>query len=336
MKGLGSAGLAFLVWVTAVSAQTEGTCAANATDRQHIKNTFSDTLALLNGCPGIGGPQGPEGDQGPQGAKGERGFPGAPGELGLDGENGLDGPPGVKGPEGEKGDRGSNGAKGPKGTKGESLEGPKSCQELQDKGWVLSGWYTIYPDGKRPLRVLCDLETDGGGWTVFQRRYDGSVDWDRNWGSYKKGFGDLQSEFWLGNENIHQMTSPGNFQLRIDLQDFENNRAYAAYDNFFIAGEEDKYSLQIGRFTGGNAGDAFPSQNNRHFSTKDQDHDLDGNANCAEGGGGGWWHESCKSSSLNGKYRQKKSRGSGGIIWATFKGPNYSLKASEMKFRPAQ
>lgn len=103
-----------------------------------------------------------------------------------------------------------------------------------DLGMTLTGWYYIYPEGK-PLRVMCDMETDGGGWIVsskmvlcntkqdvrlcsryeqifvqvFQRRSDGSVDFDRNWESYKEGFGNQWSEFWLGNENIHGLTSKG-------------------------------------------------------------------------------------------------------------------------------
>ena len=39
--------------------------------------------------------------------------------------------------------------------------------------------------------VFCDTQTADGGWTVIQRRKDGSVDFNRPWSDYEKGFGDL-------------------------------------------------------------------------------------------------------------------------------------------------
>ena len=77
------------------------------------------------------------------------------------------------------------------------------------------------------MQVLCDMTTNGGGWTVFQRRLNGSVDFYRDWSSYKNGFGDLHGEFWLGNDNLHRLTAAGSVSLRVDLEDFEGNITYA-------------------------------------------------------------------------------------------------------------
>ena len=83
----------------------------------------------------------------------------------------------------------------------------KDCKEAFGKGNRLSGVYTVNPDNEIPFQVYCDMHTDGGGWTVFQRRMDGSVDFYRNWNDYVNGFGDLKGEFWLGLEKIYRLTA---------------------------------------------------------------------------------------------------------------------------------
>ncbi|XP_038058742.1 ficolin-1-like [Patiria miniata] len=99
---------------------------------------------------------------------------------------------------------------------------------LLDAGYRSSGTYTIYPEGfgVGSPRVYCDMGTDGGGWIVFQRRQDGSVDFYRNWAEYQSGFGDLSGEFWLGNDNLVTLTSDdsrGTWELSVDLEDWEGN-----------------------------------------------------------------------------------------------------------------
>ena len=110
--------------------------------------------------------------------------------------------------------------------------------------------YTISPDGGKPIQVLCDMTTDGGGWTVFQRRLDGSVDFYLGWESYKNGFGDLKGEFWLGNDNLHRLTATDDVTLRVDLEDFDGNKTYAEYTTFKVENKTDKYRLLIGGYSG--------------------------------------------------------------------------------------
>ena len=104
--------------------------------------------------------------------------------------------------------------------------------------------------------MLCDMTTDGGGWTVFQRRLDGSVDFYLGWKSYKTGFGDLNNELWLGNDNLHRLTAADDVMLRVDLEDFDGDIRYTEYTTFKVADEGDKYRLLIGGYSG-TAGDTM-------------------------------------------------------------------------------
>ncbi|KAG9466500.1 hypothetical protein GDO78_016567, partial [Eleutherodactylus coqui] len=209
-----------------------------------------------------------------------------------------------------------------------------NCKELQHRGAVLSAWYKIYPDGENSLTVLCDMDTDGGGWIVFQRRYDGTINFLREWNDYKRGFGNQLSEFWLGNDNIHHLTSSGSHKLRVDLIDFDNQHSFAAYTSFYLSGEADNYKLHIGAFTGGSAGDSLGYHNNRPFTTKDRDKDTYKD-NCAITYKGAWWYGNCLHSNLNGQYLGGAHSSYGyGINWKSGKGLNYSYKITEMKFKP--
>ncbi|XP_062973103.1 veficolin-1-like [Elgaria multicarinata webbii] len=282
--------------------------------------------------------------------QGQAGIPGIPGVPGTSGLPGTKGDPGPQGPPGERGSAGALGKAGPKGDKGDkgevcSLEslgscpqqeaGAKDCKELLIRGETLTGWYTIYPTTGKSINVFCDMETDGGGWLVFQRRQDGSVDFYRDWESYKKGFGVQTSEFWLGNDKIHLLTSSGTQQLRIDVTDFNNSRTYAKYTSFKILNENNNYTLAVGSYLDGDMGDSLSGHNGAPFTTRDRDNDVYEIANCAVSFKGAWWYTACHSSNLNGLYlKGEHTSYANGINWSTGKGHHYSYKYTDMKIRP--
>ncbi|KAK1333991.1 hypothetical protein QTO34_004989 [Cnephaeus nilssonii] len=207
--------------------------------------------------------------------------------------------------------------------------------EMRTRGHALSGWHTIYLPDCRPLTVLCDMDTDGGGWTVFQRRVDGSVDFYRDWAAYKQGFGSQLGEFWLGNDHVHTLTAQGTSELRVDLVDFQGTRHSAKYQAFRLGSEAEKYKLVLGAFAGGSAGDSLTPHNNASFSTKDRDHDQN-SGSCAQRYRGGWWYHNCHVSNLNGRYLGGPHEShADGINWKSGRGHNYSYKMAEMKLRPA-
>eukprot|EP00058_Branchiostoma_floridae_P003923 XP_002589411.1 hypothetical protein BRAFLDRAFT_77854 [Branchiostoma floridae] len=213
------------------------------------------------------------------------------------------------------------------------------CAGYHSSGVTTSGVYRI---GLLPADVeaFCDMDTAGGGWTVIQRRQDGSVPFNRTWEEYKLGFGNKNGEYWLGNENIHLLTNQKNYRLRIELLDWNNESAFAEYSTFRVSGESDGYRLYFSGYSG-TAGDSMTlghSLNRQRFSTVDRDNDAWSSTHCSQQlGQGGWWFAACGNSVLNGRYlgncgyscpyRQ-------GVLWAHWRGWRYSLKSVSMKIRP--
>ncbi|XP_041644903.1 microfibril-associated glycoprotein 4-like [Cheilinus undulatus] len=200
-----------------------------------------------------------------------------------------------------------------------------------------NGVYTIYPIGSTSaVQVYCDMDSLGGGWTVFQRRMDGTVNFYRPWDPYKIGFGSAAGEYWLGLENIFHLTVRRRYELLVDMEDFDGNTAFARYTSFSIDSETDGYTLHVSGFIDGGAGEGLAFHNGMKFSTFDKDQDYS-NYNCAENFLGAFWFSNCLHTNPNGVYRWGPSSHSFlGLEWYHWKGPNYSLKSFSMKIRPAQ
>ena len=87
------------------------------------------------------------------------------------------------------------------------------CKGAYQNGHNTSGVYTINPDNQTEFKVYCDMDTDGGGWTVVQHRFDGSVSFDRNWTKCDSRFGNKTGEYWLGLSYFHQLTSSASCRI---------------------------------------------------------------------------------------------------------------------------
>uniref|UniRef100_A0A8C9U1E9 Angiopoietin-like 1b n=1 Tax=Scleropages formosus TaxID=113540 RepID=A0A8C9U1E9_SCLFO len=212
-----------------------------------------------------------------------------------------------------------------------SLTGPfRDCYQALQAGHSTSGMYLLKADGsERPTQAWCEHGLDNGGWTVIQRRRDGSVNFFRNWEGYKKGFGNIDNEYWLGLENIYNLARQGDYRLMVELEDWVGKKVYAEYSSFRLESESEFYRLRLGTYQG-NAGNSLISHNGKPFTTLDRDKDaFSGNA-C-------WWYNACGQTNLNGVWYSGgvyRSRFQDGIFWADYGGGFYSLKAVRMMIRP--
>uniref|UniRef100_A0A8W8N0C1 Fibrinogen C-terminal domain-containing protein n=1 Tax=Magallana gigas TaxID=29159 RepID=A0A8W8N0C1_MAGGI len=107
----------------------------------------------------------------------------------------------------------------------------KNCAHIKShRPLSRDGVYTIYPAPGMNKTVFCDMSTDGGGWTVIQRRIDGETIFFRNWKEYKNGFGHAEDKYWLGDSFSHSNNS------YFSVRDADNDNHKANCADTFKAG----------------------------------------------------------------------------------------------------
>ncbi|XP_019385824.1 PREDICTED: angiopoietin-related protein 5 [Crocodylus porosus] len=214
------------------------------------------------------------------------------------------------------------------------------CTDIKDTVGSVSktpsGLYIIHPEGSKfAYEVLCDMDFQGGGWTVIQKRTDGIIEFQRTWSEYLDGFGDLSGEFWLGLRKIFHIVNQkaARFKLHVVLESEDDRYAYASYDNFWVEDEVCSFKIHLGHYSG-NAGDAFrgyrqeDNQNAMPFSTFDVDNDgcrpvctikeqpVKSCSNFSDKTG--WWFNQCGLANLNGVHRFTGRFLATGIHWDTW------------------
>ncbi|XP_052864057.1 fibrinogen-like protein A [Anopheles cruzii] len=207
----------------------------------------------------------------------------------------------------------------------------RSCSDIRN---AQSGAYIIQAnDESNPLMVYCQRDVkDGDSWLVIQHRFDGSLNFFRNWKEYRDGFGNIAEEFWIGLERLHQLTSGRAHELMVELRDFKGNYKFALYTAFEIGNETEQYNLKTLGAYHGTAGDSLSYNKNMKFSTYDRDNDNYSPLNCAAFHEGVWWYNVCSNSNLNGPYKNIVDHRS--MFWYYFSGSNEGLSFSRMMIRP--
>uniref|UniRef100_A0A7M5WKI7 Fibrinogen C-terminal domain-containing protein n=1 Tax=Clytia hemisphaerica TaxID=252671 RepID=A0A7M5WKI7_9CNID len=200
----------------------------------------------------------------------------------------------------------------------------RDCLAHRQNGMKIDGYYTVTMNGYRTTQVYCDQTTSGGGWTVIQRRMDGSTNFYRTWEQYKIGFGQLHHEFWQGNEDIHVLCaqalypkgSEAMIQIKVQGLDYLFTNQYS---HFEVGSERSNYLLQVSGPSGHWHPEYFTRYENKvEFSTWDKDNDGATSYKCAYTHQfSGWWingsRNSCTtdeaaSHNLNGPYDKYRTK----------------------------
>ncbi|XP_050029119.2 techylectin-5A-like [Dermacentor andersoni] len=223
---------------------------------------------------------------------------------------------------------------------------PRHCTDLLHAGQRSSGVYSVFHTAAGPLgqSVYCDMETDGGGWTVIQRRgqFGNSVyHFYRNWTEYANGFGNASEEYWIGNKALHALTSDDEaITLRVVLSNRTGDSAFVDYESIRVENEENLFKLRLGKLLGPEGWDALVNGNGQNFSTFERDNDGAPSENCAARYRGGWWYNRCHLANLNGlNLNGPHDSFADGIEWSVRGYPtrlyHYSFPSVRMMIRPA-
>lgn len=214
-----------------------------------------------------------------------------------------------------------------------------SCKTIKDSGYGLStNTYWIDPDGLNqglnPFKIVCEMDTDGGGWDVLQMRTS-NTNFYQFWSDYQNGFGTIHptaGNYWIGNDRINKITPYTNpKEIYFKLKRSNGITYYQRYPLFSVKDSSTQYLMNVNSVNTGTALDSFTGHNGSRFSTRDSDNDTH-SSHCAQAYTGAWWYYSCHDSNLNGTYGMNQNNAQG-INWASLTGYGESLVQTAIMVR---
>lgn len=174
----------------------------------------------------------------------------------------------------------------------------RDCEELYQSNIRHSGVYRISPDNIHFIDVYCDMD-NYGGWIVLIRRTNAILNFTRGWNDYVTGFGDFNTDFWLGLDNIHLLTNPGVDVMFEGVTKDTSENVWMKYHNFIVDGAGTNYTMHVnpnGTYStvasrlNYDTENGFGYHNGGQFSSNiDRNHV----SSCANQYGGSWWHIDC-------------------------------------------
>ena len=212
----------------------------------------------------------------------------------------------------------------------------QNCFDWYKAGATSNGIYEVSLTKKITRKVYCYMEGEGGGWMAFQRRFNGSVKFRRNWNEYKEGFGNHDGEYWLGNDLLHELTSLRRHDLFVIATNFSDVSQTKRFSDFTIGSEQEKYKFDYALDLPGYSEHAlYKEAKTMKFSTHDQDNDAQSSYSCAELYHGGWWYKACHSDAMNGRYYPTATCDwAEGLHWASWTTHYQSLKSTLLMMKP--
>ena len=215
-----------------------------------------------------------------------------------------------------------------------------NCAQLYQKGFRQSGVYEVVNPvfQQKTLKVYCEMELDGGGWTVFQRRFDGSVEFPtRTWEEYKNGFGTASGEHWLGNEAVHKWTTSEPHDYLVWAEAFDRATAKRKLTGFSLGDEASGYLFRYDTLAPGYDDQPLNAVANDYADLQGASFvTYDMGTDCSDKFGA-WWFKGCHRYAMNGPYSNTSTPAvyQGGIIWEHFKGYQECLRKSKLMVRPS-